>query len=46
MVWAFFWFLIVRNSPSEDPNLSEEERNYIQAALAKDVQKQVYEILL
>lgn len=40
VVWAFFWFLIVRNSPSEDPNLSEEERNYIQAALAKDVQKQ------
>lgn len=42
MVWSIVWFLVVKNSPSEDPNISEEERLYIENALANDVQKKVY----
>ena len=41
MVWSIVWFLIVKNSPSEDPNISEEELLYIENALANDVQKKV-----
>lgn len=39
VVWAIVWFLLVKNSPSEDPNISEEERLYIENALRHDVQK-------
>lgn len=39
VVWAIIWFLVVKNSPSEDPNISEEERLYIETSLANDVQK-------
>ena len=42
MVWAIVWFLVVKNSPSEDPNISEEERLYIENSLANDVQKKVH----
>ena len=41
LVWAIVWFLVVKNSPSEDPNISEEERLYIETSLANDVQKKV-----
>lgn len=39
LAWAMAWFLCVRNSPSEDPSISEEERLYIETSLANDVQK-------
>ena len=42
MVWSIVWFLVVKNSPSEDPNISEKERLYIENALASDIQKKVY----
>ena len=41
VAWAIVWFLVVKNSPSEDPNISEEERLYIETSLANDVQKKV-----
>ena len=44
VVWAIIWFLVVKNSPSEDPNISEEERLYIENALANDVQKKVQKL--
>lgn len=39
LAWAMAWFLCVRNSPSEDTSISEEERLYIETSLANDVQK-------
>ena len=41
VAWAIVWFLVVKNSPSEDPKISEEERLYIESALANDIQKKV-----
>lgn len=39
ILWAIVWFLVVKNSPAEDPNISEEERLYIETSLANDDQK-------
>ncbi|KAL9965860.1 hypothetical protein ACROYT_G029714 [Oculina patagonica] len=39
VAWAIVWFLVVRNSPAEDSNISEEERLFIESSLANDVQK-------
>ena len=41
ILWAIVWFLVVKNSPAEDPNISEEERLYIETSLANDDQKKV-----
>ena len=41
VIWAIVWFLVVKNSPSEDPNISEEELLFIENSLANDVQKKV-----
>lgn len=41
ILWAIVWFLVVKNSPAEDPNTSEEERLYIETSLANDDQKKV-----
>ena len=42
VAWAIVWFLVVRNSPAEDSNISEEERLFIENSLANDVQKKVH----
>ena len=42
VAWAIVWFLVVKNSPAEDPNISEEERLFIETSLANDVQKKVH----
>lgn len=39
VAWAIVWFLVVKSSPAEDPNISEEERLYIESSLANDAQK-------
>lgn len=39
IVWAIVWFLFVKSSPAEDPNISEEERLYIETSLANDEQE-------
>ena len=41
VAWAIVWFLVVKSSPAEDPNISEEERLYIESSLANDAQKKV-----
>ena len=47
MAWTIVWFLVVKNSPSEDPKISEEERLYIENALENDApKKKVFERLL
>ncbi|KAK3733925.1 hypothetical protein QZH41_009591 [Actinostola sp. cb2023] len=33
ILWSVLWFLIVKTSPSDDPRISTEERQYIQSAL-------------
>lgn len=42
VAWAIVWFLVVKNSPAEDSNISEEERLFIENSLANDAQKKVH----
>ena len=44
VAWAVVWFLVVKNSPAEDPNISPEERLFIETSLANDVQKKVQRV--
>ena len=41
VAWAIIWFLVVKNSPTEDSHISEEERLFIENSLANDIQKKV-----
>ncbi|XP_031549271.1 vesicular glutamate transporter 1-like [Actinia tenebrosa] len=36
IVWTFIWFLIVRNSPSEDHRISQRELEFIQRSLKEN----------
>ncbi|KAJ3657250.1 hypothetical protein Zmor_016262 [Zophobas morio] len=33
LIWTYFWFLLVYNSPEQHPRISEEEKNVINAKL-------------
>lgn len=36
VVWSFFWFMLITDSPSEQPKISLEELEYIQDSLKDD----------
>ncbi|XP_065208295.1 vesicular glutamate transporter 3-like [Planococcus citri] len=36
LVWFWIWFLVVKNDPSEDLRMSQEERNYIKDKINDD----------
>ena len=36
VVWSFFWFILVTDSPSEHPKISKKERDYIVGSLSSD----------
>lgn len=36
IVWSFFWFILVTDSPGEHPKISREELNYIESSLKHD----------
>ena len=41
VLWSIVWFLVVKDSPADDPRLSQEEREYIESNLADDAHKKV-----
>ena len=36
IIWCFFWFLLVTDSPMDHPRISQNEKNYIKTSLADD----------
>ena len=36
VVWSFFWFMLITDSPSDQPKISREELEYIQNSLKDD----------
>ena len=36
VVWSFFWFWLVTNSPKDQPKITKEELEYIESSLQSD----------
>ena len=36
MIWSFFWFWLVTDSPHDHPTISQEELDYISNSLEAD----------
>ena len=45
VLWSILWFLVVKETPAEDPHISKEERDYIEQNLAQDTSKKVSRFL-
>lgn len=37
IIWAFFWFLLIKSDPAKDSHVSAEELNYIQNETSNDM---------
>ncbi|XP_057302082.1 sialin-like [Hydractinia symbiolongicarpus] len=36
IIWSFFWFMLITDSPKDQPKISPEELEYIQSSLSDD----------